>query len=56
MDYSVGSRVRVNLNREKIVEAVITAIVDKSTGRKIEIVSESGLSEIKPEQIIEVFP
>jgi hypothetical protein len=55
MDYSVGSRVRVKLYNGKIVEAGITAIVNQSAGRKIQIFFESASVVINPEQIIEVL-
>jgi hypothetical protein len=56
MDYSVGSRVKVRLYSGRIVDAEITAIVNKSTGRKIQINFESAVISINPEQIIEILP
>jgi hypothetical protein len=37
MDYSIGSRIRVKLYSGKEVEAKITAIVNQSAGRKVQI-------------------
>jgi hypothetical protein len=55
MDYSVGSLVRVRLYSGRIVKAEITAIVNKSAGRRIQIHFEGGVAEINPAQIIEVL-
>lgn len=54
MDYSVGSRVRVKLYSGTGVEAEITAITNRSAGRKIYILYGSVTASINPEQIIEV--
>jgi hypothetical protein len=56
MDYNVGSRIRVRLYSGKFVEAEITAIVNRSTGRKIRISFGKESVSINPEQIIEVLP
>ena len=55
MDYSVGCRVRVRLYSGKVVEAEITAIVNQSAGRKIQIVYGSLTASISSEQIIQVL-
>jgi hypothetical protein len=55
MDYSVGSRVRVRLYSGKIVEAEIVAIVNRSTGRKIQVVYGKITNSVNPEQITEVL-
>jgi hypothetical protein len=54
MDYSVGSLVRVRLYSGQIVDANITAIVSRSTGRKIHITYGSVTASINPAQIIDV--
>ena len=56
MDYSVGSRVRVKLYSGKIVDAKITAIMNQSTGRKLQIVYGNVTASINPAQITEVLP
>ena len=53
MDYSVGSRTR--LYSGKVVEAEITAIINQSAGRKVQIVYGSVTAIINPAQIIEVL-
>jgi hypothetical protein len=54
MDYSVGSLIRVRLYSGQIVDANITAIVSRSTGRKIHIAYGSATTTINPAQIIDV--
>jgi hypothetical protein len=54
MDYSVGSLVRVRLYSGQIVDANITAIVSRSTGRKIHITYGSVTASINPAQTIDV--
>jgi hypothetical protein len=54
MDYSVGSLIRVRLYSGLIVDANITAIVSRSTGRKIHIAYGSATTTINPAQIIDV--
>jgi hypothetical protein len=56
MDYSVGSRIRVRLYNGKEVEAEITAITNRSTGRKLQIVYGKVTASINPAQITEVLP
>ena len=56
MDYSVGSRIRVRLYSGKVVEAEITAIMNQSAGRKVQIVYGSVTAAINPAQITEVLP
>jgi hypothetical protein len=55
MDYSVGSRVRVRLYSGKIVEAEIVAIVNRSTGRKIQVVYGKITNLVNPEQITDFY-
>jgi hypothetical protein len=54
MDYNVGSRVRVKLSSVKIVDAKITAIVNQSTGRQVQILFGDQTVLIDPVQIVEV--
>jgi hypothetical protein len=54
MDYGVGSLVRVRLYSGHIVDANITAIKSRSTGRKIQVVYGNVTAVINPAQIIEV--
>jgi len=54
MDYAVGSLVRVRLYSGQIVDASITAIVSRSTGRKIHITYGNVTAVINPAQIIDV--
>lgn len=54
MDYSVGSLIRVRLYSGQIVDANITAIVSRSTGRKIHITYGNTTGIINPAQIIDV--
>ena len=56
MDYTVGSRIRVRLYSGKVVEAKITAIVNQSAGRKVQIVYGNVTASINPAQITEVLP
>jgi hypothetical protein len=56
MDYVVGSRVKVRLYSGRIVDAQITAVIDKSSGRRIQIHYQGEVSEINPQQILEVLP
>ena len=55
MDYNVGSRVLVKLYSGKVVEAEITAITNKSTGRKLRVVYGDVIASINPAQITEVL-
>jgi hypothetical protein len=55
MDYNVGSRIRVRLYNGEIVEAEITAITNRSTGRKVQIVYDNVTTSINPAQITEVL-
>jgi hypothetical protein len=55
MDYSIGSRVRVKLYSRKVVEAEITAIINRSTGRKVQVLFGDQTLLIDPVQIIEVM-
>jgi hypothetical protein len=55
MDYNVGSRIRVRLYNGNIVEAEITAIINQSAGRKIQIVYDNVTASINPAQITEVL-
>jgi hypothetical protein len=55
MDYNVGSRIRVRLYNGEIVEAEITAITNRSTGRKVQIVYDKVTTSINPAQITEVL-
>jgi hypothetical protein len=48
MDYSVGSLVRVRLYSGGIVRAEITATVNKSAGRRIQIHFEGGVAATNP--------
>jgi hypothetical protein len=54
MDYSVGSLVRVRLYSGQVVDANITDIVSRSTGRKIHITYGNTTAIINPAQIIDV--
>jgi len=54
MHYNVGSFVRVRLYSGQIVDANVTAIVSRSTGRKIHIKYGSVTASINPAQIIDV--
>src|SRR5258707_5734456 len=54
MDYNVGSLVRVRLYSGQIVDANISAIVSRSTGRKIHITYGNVTAIINPAQIIDV--
>jgi hypothetical protein len=56
MDYSVCSRIRVRLYSGKVAEAEITAITNKLTGQKLQIVYGSVTTSINPAQITEVLP
>jgi hypothetical protein len=56
MDYNVGSRIRVRLYSGKVVEAEITAITNRSTERKLQIVYGNVTASIDPAQITEVLP
>jgi hypothetical protein len=56
MDYSVGSRIRVCLYSGKVVEVEITAVTNRSTGRKLQIVYGNVTASINPSQITEVLP
>jgi len=51
----LGFRIRVRLYRGKFVDAEITAIVNRSAGRKIRISFGKESVAINPEQIIEVL-
>jgi hypothetical protein len=55
MYYSVGSRIRVKLYSGEEVEAQVTAIMDQSSGRKVQIRFGGVTILISPEQIIEVL-
>jgi hypothetical protein len=55
MYYSVGSRIRVKLYSGEEVEAEVTAIMDQSSGRKVQIRFGGVTILISPEQIIEVL-
>jgi hypothetical protein len=55
MYYSVGSRIRVKLYSGEEVEAVVTAIMDQSSGKKVQICFGGVTILVSPEQIIEVL-
>jgi hypothetical protein len=55
MYYSVGSRIRVKLYSGKEVEAEVTAIMDQSSGRKVQIRFDGVTILVNPEQIVEVL-
>jgi hypothetical protein len=55
MDYRIGSRVRVKLCGRKVVKAEITAIVNRSAGRKVQVLFGDQAILIDPVQIIEVM-
>jgi hypothetical protein len=55
MEYLVGSRVRVKLYSGKVIEAKVVAIVDQSSGRKLQISFGGVTILIRPEQILEVL-
>jgi hypothetical protein len=55
MYYSVGSRIRVKLYSGEEVEAEVTAIMDQSSGRKVQIRFGGVTILVSPEQIIEVL-
>jgi hypothetical protein len=55
MDYRIGSRVRVKLYSRKVGEAEITAIVNRSAGRKAQVLFGDQTILIDPVQIIEVM-
>jgi hypothetical protein len=55
VDYNVGSRIRVRLYNGRVVEAVVTAITNQSTGRKLQIVYGNVTASINPTQITEVL-
>jgi hypothetical protein len=55
MYYSVGSRIRVKLYSGERVEAEVTAIMDQSSGRKVQIRFGGVTILVSPEQIIEVL-
>ena len=54
MKYHTGSTVKVRLYSGQIVDANITAIVSRSTGRKIHISYGGTTGVVNPAQIIEV--
>jgi hypothetical protein len=55
MKYEVGSLVRIRLYTGQIVDANITSIVSRSTGRKVHIVYGNVAAVVNPAQIIEVM-
>jgi hypothetical protein len=55
MYYSVGSRLRVKLYSGEKIEAEVTAIMDQSSGRKVQIRFGGVTILVSPEQIIEVL-
>ncbi len=55
MRLTIGTKVRVRMYSGKIIEAVIKAIIDKTGGRKIQVVSGETVALVNPEQIIEVL-
>jgi hypothetical protein len=48
MEYSVGSRIRVRLYSGRVVEAEITAIMNQSAGRKVQIICGGMMATINP--------
>jgi hypothetical protein len=54
MKYNTDSTVKVRLHSGQIVEANITSIVSRSTGRKIHIAYGNATGVVNPAQIIEV--
>ena len=55
MEYLIGSRVRVKLYSGKVVEAKVMAIVDQTSGRKLQISFGGVTILVSPEQILEVL-
>jgi len=55
MEYLVGSRVRVKLYSGKVIEAKVMAIVDQTSGRKLQISFGGVTILVSPEQILEVL-
>jgi len=55
MEYLVGSHVRVKLYSGKEIDAEVTAIVDQSSGRKVQIRFGGVTILVSPEQILEVL-
>ena len=55
MYYDVGSRIRVKLYSGEKVEAIVTAVMDQSSGKKVQIRFGGVTILISPEQIIEVL-
>jgi transcriptional regulator len=55
MYYGVGSRIRVKLYSGEEVEAIVTAVMDQSSGKKVQIRFGGVTILVSPEQIIEVL-
>jgi hypothetical protein len=55
MNYLVGSRVQVKLYSGEMTTAVVTAIFDQSSGRKVQITFGGVTILISPDQIREVL-
>ena len=53
--YKVGSRLRVQLFSGRVVQGEVTAILNQSAGRKVQILFGNAMATVNPEQIIEVL-
>jgi hypothetical protein len=54
-EYTVGSRVQVQLHSGEIIFAEVKGIEDQPSGRKVEIVFWGITTSITPEQITQVL-
>jgi hypothetical protein len=55
MNYLLGSRVQIKLYSGEVTTAIVTAIYDQSSGRKVQITFGGVIILNSPDQILEVL-